>query len=360
MRILHTSDLHLREENPERWDALCEILELGKKESIDAMVISGDLFDADIDALKMKGALRELFSNTDFDIIVIPGNHDAKSFDDRAFFGSRVKVLRSAEDKYETDDTVITGIPFVKIKEHEIYSILRNISDSLTEDKCSILVYHGELLDAYYSAHDFGEEGENRYMPVRLDYFSDLKFDYVLAGHFHTNFNILEFQKADRTGKPGFFVFPGSPVSITKRESGKRKVNLFNTGESPREVFLNSFHYDAVNIKLDPFAETDPVSLIKRRLDEADAKAKILLTIEGYVNSVKHGIDETKLNEELELLKIERDIEELQFKAVDLSRMLEDDIFRAFDARLKTADLSSHEKIAMREYFLKAMMESIA
>ena len=360
MKILHTSDIHLREENKERWDALCEIIDLGKRESIDAMVISGDLFDADIDALKMKGILRELFSNTDFDIIVIPGNHDARSFDDRAFFGSSVKVLRSVDDVYETDDTVITGFPFVKIKEHEIYSLLRNRSDSLNNHKCNILVYHGELLDSYYSAHDFGEEGENRYMPVRLDYFSDLKFDYVLAGHFHTNFNILEFEREDRKRKPGYFVFPGSPVSITKRESGKRKVNLFTTGESPREVFLDTFHYDSVNIKLDPFVDTDPVSLIRSRLDETDAKAKILLTVDGYLNSVKHGIDETKLNEQLELLKSEKDIEELQFKAVDLSRMLEDDIFRAFEARLKLADFSSHEKSAMREYFLKAMMESIA
>ncbi len=91
MKILHTADIHLREENKERWDALCEIVELGKKESIDAMVISGDLFDADIDALKLKGGLRELFSNVDYDIIIIPGNHDAKSFDDRAFFGSKGK-----------------------------------------------------------------------------------------------------------------------------------------------------------------------------------------------------------------------------------------------------------------------------
>ena len=82
--------------------------------------------------------------------------------------------------------------------------------------------------------------------------------------------------------------------------------------------------------------------------------------IEGYLNSVKHGIDETKLNEELELLKSKKEIEELNFKAVDLSRILEDDIFKTFDSRLKSANFSSNEKSAVKEYFLKAMMESLA
>jgi hypothetical protein len=72
------------------------------------------------------------------------------------------------------------------------------------------------------------------------------------------------------------------------------------------------------------------------------------------------GVDETKLNEELELLKSIKQIEELNFKAVDLTRILEDDIFKAFDSRLKTSKFNSSEKSSIKEYFLKAMMESIA
>ncbi len=357
MKILHTADVHLREDNKERWDALCEIIETGKKEAIDALVISGDLFDADMDALKLKGGLRELFSDVDYDIVVIPGNHDSKSYEDRAFFGSRVKVIRTFEERYETNDAVISGMPFKNINEHEIYSALRGISDSLSLKKCNILVYHGELLDSYYSTHDFGDEGGNRYMPVRLDYFSDLNFDYVLAGHFHTNFNVFEFKKGAR---PGYFVFPGSPVSITKRESGKRKANLLNTGNRPEELLIDSSYYEKIDIRLDPFADTDPVAVIRKRLAGTELKAKVLLSVEGYLNSVKHGIDETKLNEELELLGREKQIEELSFKAVDLSRILEDDVFKAFEVKLKSANFTSHERAAMKEYFLKAMMESLA
>ncbi|MFH0975831.1 MAG: metallophosphoesterase [Spirochaetota bacterium] len=358
MKILHTADIHLREDNIERWNALSGIVTLAKKERINAMVISGDLFDADIDAFRLKARVRELFSDAPFDIIVIPGNHDAKSFEDKAFFGSRVKVLRSVEDTYEAGNVIISGIPFKNINEQEIFSILHNISGRLSRDKCNILLYHGELLDAYYSRHDFGDEGDYRYMPVRLDFFKDLKFDYVLAGHFHTNFNAMEFDKLNGIG---YFVIPGSPVSVTKRETGKRKVNIFNTGESPGEVFVDSFYYEAVKIVLDPFVEDDPVTVIKKTLDKADAQARILLSIEGYINSSKHGINETKLHEELELLSNIKKINEVNFRAIDMSRILEDDVFKAFDAKLKSPAFSSlpfSEKAAMREYFLRAMMES--
>jgi DNA repair protein SbcD/Mre11 len=357
MKILHTADIHLRDDHSERWEALQKIIGLCKKESVDAMVISGDLFDADIDALKLKGKLRELFSNIDHDIYVIPGNHDEKSFGDRAFFGSRVKVIRSLQDRYETDDAVITGVPFKNIKDRELYGILQNISGKLNDKKCNILLYHGELLDSYYSRHDFGEEGDSRYMPVRLDYFTELKFDYILAGHFHTNFNILEFDKENGSG---YFVYSGSPASITKRETGKRKVNIFNTMEAPAEVPVDSFFYEAINIKLNPFDEMDPVSAIRQRLVAVDKHAKILLKLEGYLNSAKHNIDETKLNEELVAMQDRKEIEEAEFKSIDLRRILEDDIFRNFELKLKSSDIPAHEKAGIREIFLKAMMESVA
>jgi DNA repair protein SbcD/Mre11 len=357
MKILHTADIHLREDRIERWQALQEIIGLCKKESVDAMIISGDLFDADIDAIKLKGKLREIFSSIDHDIYVIPGNHDLKSFEDRAFFGTKIKVIRSFEDRYETDEAVITGLPFRNIKENETYGILQNISGKLDDRKCNILLYHGELLDSYYSRQDFGEEGDNRYMPVKLDYFSDLKFDYVLAGHFHTNFNILEFEKQNGSG---YFVYPGSPVSITKKETGKRKVNIFNTKKSPAETSVNSFFYEEINIKLDPFDSLDPVNVIRQKIAASDKQAKILLRLGGYLNSAKHNIDETKLNEELLIMKEKKEIEDAEFNSVDLRRILEDDIFRAFEQKLKSADIPAQEKPSIIDIFLRAMMESVA
>ncbi len=46
MKILHTADLHLRSENDERWAALTAVVDIGKKQKADVLVIAGDLFDS--------------------------------------------------------------------------------------------------------------------------------------------------------------------------------------------------------------------------------------------------------------------------------------------------------------------------
>ncbi|MDP9751427.1 metallophosphoesterase [Thermoanaerobacter pentosaceus] len=43
MRILHTADLHLKKYGDERWKTLEELIEVGRKEKINLLVISSDL-----------------------------------------------------------------------------------------------------------------------------------------------------------------------------------------------------------------------------------------------------------------------------------------------------------------------------
>ena len=43
MLILHTSDLHLKEYEDERWNTLVNLLEIGKEKKIDIFIVSGDL-----------------------------------------------------------------------------------------------------------------------------------------------------------------------------------------------------------------------------------------------------------------------------------------------------------------------------
>ncbi len=353
MKILHTADIHLREDKNERWDALCNIAELGTRENIDIMMISGDLFDGNVDAAKLKVRIRELLSNLDYRIFILPGNHDSKSFEDGSFLGSNVELIHSIEDIHELDDIRIAGLPFEETGVSEIYERLNHISSRLDSSKCNILLYHGELLDSFYSRGDFGDEGENRYMPSRLDYFRDMNFDYVLSGHFHTNFNVWEFDKKR------YFTYPGSPVSITRRETGKRRVNIFKIGQPPGEVLLNTPFYEEITIKLDPFSDIDPVTAINQELDKADNNATILLNIDGYINRLKHGIDETTLKESLEKIKKDRgNIIEKRFDPIDWSTVLEDEIFKTFLTKLNLKDYSDAKKDSIKELFLKAMQNS--
>lgn len=353
MKILHTADIHLKKDHQERWEALCSITETGREEKIDLLIICGDLFDADVEAPGLKNDIRPLFSGLDYNIVILPGNHDSRSFEDGGYLGPNVKIILSSDEFYEIGDICIAGLPFEETKGREIYGKLKYMSDRLPPEKCCVLLYHGELLDSFYSRNDFGDEGEGRYMPSKLDYFRDLNFDYVLAGHFHTNFNVWEFSEKR------YFVYPGSPVSITTRETGRRKANLFTAGEPPLELPLSTPYFNDLIITLDPFSDIDPVSIIRSEIDRADKNAAILLSVEGFINREKHGIDETALKESIEMIKKEKgNITEKRFAPIDWSRILEDDIFKAFIEKLKLKEYDDEQKNTIRNFFMKAMQYS--
>ena len=62
-RLLHTADVHLRADAPERLDALRECLVLAESTAVDVVTIGGDLFDSPEDAEALRPTLRnELFA----------------------------------------------------------------------------------------------------------------------------------------------------------------------------------------------------------------------------------------------------------------------------------------------------------
>ena len=83
MKILHTADLHLKALNnssgagthPERMEAFHNIIEVGKKEKIDLLIIAGDLFDSNEDGNQLRSQLRQILSDLPFKIIIIPKNY---------------------------------------------------------------------------------------------------------------------------------------------------------------------------------------------------------------------------------------------------------------------------------------------
>jgi len=204
-----------------------------------------------------------------------------------------------------------------------------------------------------FSRKDFGDEGEERYMPVKLSYFKDLHLDYVLAGHFHSNFQVWNLPNR------GYFVYPGSPISITKKETGQRKVNIFEVGGPPEEYPLDTPHFEEVIIKLDPFEDTHPVEKVKEHIEKTHPKAKILLTISGYVNSEKIKIKEKDLVDKIkEITKGKCADEDLNIKFSNISTILEDDLFKKFMEKLEQTRYNEEKKKQLYELAIKAMMEA--
>lgn len=351
MKILHTSDLHLKEYEDERWNTLLALLESGKKEKIDVFVISGDLFDKDVNAEYLRQYLRNNFSNNGFKIIILPGNHDSASYgspESRLYFGSDVSVLYDLSNPIELDNVRVWGLPFEPIGESIVLEKLHKIADKLTSDKTNILLYHGELLDAFFSRNEFGEEGDDRYMPIKLSYFRNLNFQYILAGHFHTRFEIWNIQNG------GYFVYPGSPIPITKREKGRRKVNLFEIDSPPNEMNLDSDYYLDIEIEVDPFKDYSLINDIKNIFSKLHPNAKVFLTVKGYLNSRIIGKGEHELVDEIKEIVSGKCVEE-NYLFEDINQLFEDDLFLKFINKLESSEFNDKQKKRMRELTIQAM-----
>ena len=216
MKIIHTADIHLTQYGDERWEALQRLITIGKQEGIELFVVSGDLFDHGVDAEALRPRIRELFSDTGFKICLIPGNHDSASYTGGMYFGEDAVIITDLNKPYAYKDVMIWGIPFESADRITILHRLRSIADRMTPDKKHIMLYHRELLDAFYSRTDFGAEGDERYMPVRLSYFNDLPIDYVLAGHFHRRFDVRQLEGGDTSSTPA----PPSPSPKRRPAAG--------------------------------------------------------------------------------------------------------------------------------------------
>ena len=349
MKILHTADIHLREYEDDRWKTLRKLIEIAKKENVEIFVISGDLFDKDIDAEKLRPPIREIFSSNPFRILLIPGNHDVDSYKSGMYFGDAVIILRDLSSPFEEEDVRIFGIPFEAIEGEKILSKLRSLRDRLATGKTNILLYHGELQDVFYSRSDFGDEGEERYMPVKLSYFRDLNLDYVLAGHFHSSFDVR------RLENEGYFVYPGSPISITKRETGQRKVNIFEVGKPPEEYPLDTRHFEEVVIKFDPFKDKKPVDAVEKRFNNLHLEARIILIVKGFINGEAIGMNEKEVVKQIKKIVAGKCVEE-HYEFRDIHTIIEDDLFNSFIEKLERTDYEEEKKKQMRDIAIEAMM----
>jgi exonuclease SbcD len=356
MKILHTADIHLREYGDDRWKTLQKLIEIGKQEKVEIFVISGDLFDRDIDAETLRPKIREILSNTGFKIILLPGNHDSESYVSGMYFGEDVFILTNVNEPFEYEDLRIWGLPFEPVEGEKILSKLRLLASNLATDKKNILLYHGELIDAFFSRRDFGDEDEGgkRYMPVRLSYFKDLNIQYVLAGHFHSKFDIR------KLGNERYFVYPGSPISITEAEIGQRGVNIFEVGGPPKEYLLDTPHFEEVSIEFDPFGEKNPVEIVKERLEKVHPQAIIILTTKGYIDGERIGISESELVKQMEEITKEKAVKSLRLEFSDIHTILQDDLFKNFVSKLEQRNYGEEKNKQLRDLAIRGMIEARA
>lgn len=115
MRILHTADLHLNTDAPETLEPFDTVLQTAEEEEVDLLTIGGDMFDSPEDASRLRTDVRDLCSGPPFDIVPIPGNHDADIFEQGFDLGTDLETLREQPYGEATiDDVSVIGVPFTR------------------------------------------------------------------------------------------------------------------------------------------------------------------------------------------------------------------------------------------------------
>lgn len=326
MKFLLTADLHLRADNPERLAALEEVLATCEAESVDYLLIAGDLFDADVDVEKVKPAVRDHFSGNDFETLVIPGNHDRAAYRAEDYFGEDVEVLRRQPFTHRAlGDVNLLAVPYF---EGDFDDLVEDIAERAEPDMVNVLMLHCTLAGA--GGGVFGTE--SRYLPVTPEELLQTSFEYVVAGHIHSS--PTKRQLGDETA----FVYPGSPASITERETGRRGVWLLDT-EADRlaKRDLDTFHYERADLDLSPGTAGERLEGLRDRLAETDlANATLLVRPEGFVevDGSEFFADLTSVVEDAGPADYEIDRSGVK----SASSIVESDLFRSFREKLEAMD----------------------
>lgn len=343
MKILHTADLHLRENDPNTVNALEEVITTAEREDIDILSIGGDLFDTPDDAESLRPQLRSLFSNNSFEIVGIPGNHDADVYDENLQFGSDIEFL--VQQPFETrsyGDVEVVGVPYTSSMTEELYSNLIERSDS---SKTQILLLHCTL-DIGFKSSGFGND-EDEYFPVNKSVLSDLGYDYVLAGHIHSTDREVPLSNG------GKFIYPGSPVSHSTKENGQRKVVLIDTSDdSVASLPLDTFYYDRFNETVRPGEEEKLIERIQQWSERHDGKnCQLSVTVDGFIE-----MDESEFSQRVREAADSADVTN-EARLVD--QVLNHPLYDRFEDRLEEREEIEEEQ-EVRERVIEVMSQLLS
>lgn len=337
MRIVHTADVHLSQDHPERLEALKQILETCEDENADVLLIAGDLFDDNVDVETLKTDLRPLFEDNSFQTYVIPGNHDNTAFRKEDYFGEDIKILSNTPyESEEFEDFRLIALPYTEKDFSEII-------DELPENgsKTDVLMMHCTL-----SGTQGGYGDEERYMPVKPAQIVQTGYDYILSGHIHSSATRKTF--GDTT-----FAYSGSPVSISRSETGRRAVWILDTEEDEMKAQqLGTEYFLHREIELMPGNEEDEMDDLVSDLEDRELeKANIRIDLTGFTEKdVKQVTEDFKAKiDDLEPLSVEIGSDSLESAA----SIVQTDIYTEFEEKIEDRDLENLE--AVKRKFLRGL-----
>lgn len=335
-RILHTADLHLADERPERWNALDAVLEAARREEVDAVAIAGDLLDREGDHAALRGKVRERFDAWGRPVFLLPGNHDRGAYGAGQDWGRDVRLLLG-DPTHSThlDGIQLLGVPFPAAAT-TFRRLRRAVADAVEPDLPTVLLLHGTLIEASDPTiqSEAQDDEPGPYLPVRLDDLAGLGVAYVALGHYH--------QHARRHVGGTPVVYAGSPSPVGSHAWGPRSaavVEIGNGGSGTeaaevRGVELPVPYRVRLERWLTPFREErDLEDLADELRDAADPHCRMEVVLDGVLAEIAEEELRRRVDRMREELSAAFDTLEVTLRSVGLESGRAE-LFRDFRRRL--------------------------
>ncbi len=232
VRLLHCADLHLSvREAAYGLSVLDEILELARTETVDFLLIAGDLFDTFADAEALYAQVRAKLDGQSFSALFLPGNHECLRQgrgDLAAFDWGGLTLLNTIPFTFLRRETKGMRLEFLALPHRPAYDDYRTWDVPEKTGDVRIALAHGLLAGLVYAGPG-DEEGGSALDP---DLFARFDVDYVALGHVHRG---RIFQTPDR-----ILAYPGSARVWRAGETGEHGVYLLDLDGSavPRPRFV--------------------------------------------------------------------------------------------------------------------------
>lgn len=291
MKLLHMADVHLgvqfktlgeraESQRGQIKKTFHKALELGVKEKVDIVLISGDLFDGNHPSRDLVEFVRGEFNylkENSTELCLVPGDHDAldehgiynrERFDDEF---SNVFIFRNPDGEvreYQDFSTAVFSKP--NLTSISTKSPFPEVAALSTAMKHKILMAHGDLQIP-------GKSSEN-YHPITYSEIEGLEgIDYVALGHWHSMKDCSEY---------GNFKMPvwysGSPELVAQDQRGAGNVivaEITDEGCSPKSVRVGKRRSSKVSLDASDFSNVE--ELKKKILEHADKDTILQLELAG-------------------------------------------------------------------------------
>lgn len=197
-KVLASADLHMTNRLPyarpsadgrtDRFDeqllVLRQMREEAKRQRVDWVLLLGDIFDKSlVDAVTLTHTVEEIVQ-FHCPVGILPGNHDANSlkggrFTVEAFGAMKRDGLRFLHSEEPLDFDWLKFWPVAFMPVDPTRAALNRIRDRLNRDETNVLLFHNSIIGCTH----IGWKCDDGLRPAEVC----ARFDYVLAGHFHTH-----------------------------------------------------------------------------------------------------------------------------------------------------------------------------